>query len=73
MYSIAIYLRLEEKEIQLATLRIELSKEKTELDRIKMQVETLRSEASKQHSHVQQLQDDLDAQRTKNNVSFSKS
>lgn len=60
--------RLAQKEDQLAALRTALSQKEKDLDQLGTQVESLRSEVNNQRSVTSRLQDDLEQQRSKNNV-----
>lgn len=63
-----IFFRLAQKDGQIVELRTALSKKEEELDQLGTQVESLRSEVNNQHSLTSTLRDDLEQQRTKNNV-----
>ncbi|XP_015597971.1 kinectin isoform X4 [Cephus cinctus] len=57
----------EQRNFKLDNLTHELRQKETELVKLNAQVETLRSDVNNQRSLVKRLQDDLDAQRAKNN------
>lgn len=64
------FLRLAQKEGQLTALKTELTHKEAELTQLNAQVDALRRDVNHQYNLAARLNDDLETQRSKNNVSY---